>query len=390
MLRILVCVGHYLPGYKGGGPIRSIANLVDVLGDEYDFNIMTSDRDLGDHVPYPGIQSGVWQAQGKSKVLYLSPKEQTFYAWYKYLRTFTYDLVYLNSCFTRSTIYILILRLLGLIPRVPLVLAPRGEFSPGALDIKTYKKRPYLLLSNVTGMYKAIIWHATSSDELDDIRKQIVGSPSITFAGTPSIQIASDVASINIPPRLAHSTTKKHGELHVIFLSRISRKKNLHYALNLLGYVTGDVYFDIYGPIEDKAYWQECQQLIDRLPLHVRAQYCGMVPHQQVAQVFASHDLFLFPTRGENFGHVILESLKVGCPVLISDQTPWHDLEENGVGWELPLSDLDRFKSILETCIVMDQVEYTRMSISAQEYASRYCKRQTETIQQEYRELFSV
>ena len=31
----------------------------------------------------------------------------------------------------------------------------------------------------------------------------------------------------------------------------------------------------------------------------------------------------VFPTRGENFGHVIPEALSAGTPILLSDQTHW-------------------------------------------------------------------
>lgn len=48
MKNILILMGRYLPGYKDGGPVRTIVNLVDILGNEYNFNIMTSDRDHGD------------------------------------------------------------------------------------------------------------------------------------------------------------------------------------------------------------------------------------------------------------------------------------------------------------------------------------------------------
>ena len=55
--------------------------------------------------------------------------------------------------------------------------------------------------------------------------------------------------------------------------------------------------------------------------------------------------MFFLPTLGENFGHVIAES-----PVLISDQTPWRNLKNHGVGWDLPLNDPDSFrKAIVES-----------------------------------------
>ena len=72
MLRILIVVGRYLPGFRAGGPIRSIANTVDWLGDEFEFQIVTADRDIGDKCPYPGIRRDDWQMVGKGQVRYVS------------------------------------------------------------------------------------------------------------------------------------------------------------------------------------------------------------------------------------------------------------------------------------------------------------------------------
>jgi hypothetical protein len=52
---VLVLVGTYLPGYKAGGPLRSIANLVATLGLEFHFRIVTLDRDLGDKLPFLSV-----------------------------------------------------------------------------------------------------------------------------------------------------------------------------------------------------------------------------------------------------------------------------------------------------------------------------------------------
>ncbi|MNF89332.1 Glycosyl transferases group 1 [compost metagenome] len=73
----------------------------------------------------------------------------------------------------------------------------------------------------------------------------------------------------------------------------------------------------------------------------------------EVQKVFSQYDLFFFPTRGENYGHVIAESLSVGTPVLLSDQTPWRDLEPQGLGWDISLASpkvfaekIDQFASL--------------------------------------------
>ena len=70
---ILIALPHYRPGWKAGGPTRTIANLVEHLGDEFSFRILTSDRDYGDERAFPGIEADRWRRVGKADVLYMSP-----------------------------------------------------------------------------------------------------------------------------------------------------------------------------------------------------------------------------------------------------------------------------------------------------------------------------
>jgi len=109
-------------------------------------------------------------------------------------------------------------------------------------------------------------------------------------------------------------------------------------------------------------------EIINRLSENINVLYCGSVKHEDVSRVMQEHDLFLFPTLGENFGHVILEALCGGCPVLISDQSPWRDLEEKGVGWDLPLNKPELFREVLQRCVVMNNEEYLKLSQKAREY----------------------
>ena len=54
--RILVLIEYYLPGHKSGGPVRTVANMVDQLSDHSSFWIVTRDHDFLDQAPYPGIE----------------------------------------------------------------------------------------------------------------------------------------------------------------------------------------------------------------------------------------------------------------------------------------------------------------------------------------------
>ncbi|HBI22280.1 MAG TPA: group 1 family glycosyltransferase, partial [Legionella sp.] len=132
-----------------------------------------------------------------------------------------------------------------------------------------------------------------------------------------------------------------------------SPTKNLYFALQVLERIESTLVFDVYGPIEDKEYWQVCLDLIEQLPSNIVVNYMGTVTPAQVADVFSAYDLFFFPTLGENYGHVIAESMSVGTPVLLSDQTPWQNLEDDRLGWDLPL-DLALFGRKVEEVASMD------------------------------------
>src|SRR5690554_3127969 len=108
--KILVFRDYYLPGFKSGGPIRSLANLVEMLGDEYDFRIVTADRDEGDVEAYDSVEVGAWNSVGKAQVYYVPAEQNPISVISKLLKQEKYDLIYLNSFFSsRYTILPLLL-----------------------------------------------------------------------------------------------------------------------------------------------------------------------------------------------------------------------------------------------------------------------------------------
>lgn len=361
-MKILILSDFYLPGYKAGGPIRSLANLVDNLGEEFSFNVVTKDRDFKDTKPYLGITADKWNKFGKARILYCSPGNTGFSTMRHIICNTPHDLLYLNSFFSQIfTIQPLFLRRLGLITRKPIVIAPRGEFSPGALKLKSFKKHFYLAMAKALRLYHGVIWQASNKNEETNIRRW--------FGDYVLVIIAP-----NLPKRIYVTNYKSvhrkktKGCLKVMFLSRISRKKNLNSALKILKDLKGRIQFNIYGPLEDKRYWEECQNIMSSLPRNIECQYRGVVQHNQVIPVMMENDLFFLPTLGENFGHVILEAFIAGCPVLLSDQTPWRDLEKKGIGWDLPLDQPKRFQTVLKKCLEMDQDEYSEWSKRARRY----------------------
>ena len=96
---ILCLISEYLPGFRSGGPIRTIANLINQLGDEFEIRVICRDRDLGDSFSYSNIKIDRWNTVGKAKVFYASNKMISFSGMGKLLKETRYDILYLNSFF---------------------------------------------------------------------------------------------------------------------------------------------------------------------------------------------------------------------------------------------------------------------------------------------------
>lgn len=358
---VFVLNDHYLPGYKAGGPIRTISNIVSRLSDHIDFKVITGDRDLGDTKPYPEITADVWLRGEHSEVLYLSPGLRSTIQLCRVLITSHYDTLYLNSLFSRKfTMLPLLLFWLKLTPCRQVVVASRGSCATSALDIKQLRKSLFLKIARSIGLFKGIVWHASSEHEAADIIA-LFGRSSDVFTVTAPVVIAPDMPALTLDNSII-TRVKLPGAVRIIFLGRIAKMKNLDFALSLLHDLKGEVVFDIYGPSEDKLYWEECTKLIDTLPPNIKVHYCGVVEHDNVNGIFKNYHLLLLPTLGENFGHVILESLVNGCPVIISNRTPWRNLEKEGVGWDLPLEHAALFSEALQRCVEMSQSDYDTLS----------------------------
>lgn len=366
--KILVFAAFYSPAVKGGGPIQSIKNLVDNLSDENDFYIITSDRDLGDHTPFSDINFNTWVNVGNAHVCYLDTQKTKLSNFISLINSVDYDLIYLNSFFSfRYSILPIILYKTKYITVKPIILAPRGEFSLGALKLKKTKKNLYIFLAKLLSMYNNVLWQGTASEEKNDILR--------VFGEKANVMVASNLTADYSGLEYTKNIEKNRGSIKIIFLSRIHPKKNLKQALLFLSKVNGKVEFNIYGPIEDTAYWTDCEEIISNFPPNILVSYKGVVKHEDIIEIFREHHIFLFPTLGENFGHVIFEALIGGCPLIISDQTPWRNLEGQGIGFDIELSNDNKFIEKIQYFIEMSKEELEIYSKKSFYFGKNYSRK---------------
>ena len=372
-MKILIIMGGFLPGKKYGGPPVSVDNFCSLMKESTDCYIITHNHDMGEETPYKGIADG-WNDRGNAKVIYLSNNEYCSSTFEQVIKDLQPDYIYLQGLFQECILPCL---RLAKSHKVKVVLAPRGELCAGAFK-KKYKKVPYILYLRMIGLLKNVTFQSTSDEETIAIGKWLGARPE-------SIHFLTNIPSI--PHGLPQRTEKKEGEGHFVFISRILWKKNLLRAIKYLNGIKGRVIFDIYGPKEDEGYWKDCEKAISELPSNVTVNYCGVLSHDDIHKTFNKYDAFLFPTLSENYGHVIAEALVTGCVPIISDQTPWNDMNEAGAGWALPLESEDGFKRAIQKIVDCDEASIHSIRQNIDKYVAT--KLQIDIQREEYLKIFN-
>ena len=372
--KILILNPYYLPGYRSGGPQRTVENLVDYFGKRYDIYILTQDHDFGDTTRYEGIVTNTWTEVGDAKVMYVSTRD---YQWKAIKKAYAqFDVIYSCGLFERNTVALLLIHRFSSSHNKKVYIAPMGVFSEGAFYNKSHaKKRLFVSLYNFVGAFKNIKWSFTTSEEArmaERILKRTINADEYIIAEDLPRKV-----DFNRYRAIAADSAKEAGKLNLVYISRIPPKKNLLYALELLSFeYNGQIAYDIYGVREDEKYWRACEEKMSGLPENIHVNYRGELTPQQVVDTFSGYDAFLFPTKGENYGHIIYEALSAGCVPIISNLTPWKGECALAHG----LDDADAFREDIRRLMGMERRELIKLKNACIDYAeSAYIKSTADT-----------
>lgn len=364
---ILILTDWFFPGFRAGGPIQSCVNLVRALEKEYNIYILTSSKDFGASKPYDSIKENEWLDFGeKSKVCYLSDEKMTLTGISERIKEVNSDFVYLNSMYSKVfTIYPLISVLYKKVAASKVILAPRGMLKASAIEFKKRKKNIFLSIFRFLGIHQKITFHATNETEQKEI-STIFRTKKLDIAVIPNLPVH--------PIEKCTLIKKEEKHLKLFYLSRIHPIKNLNIVIQSLSKIKKDfkIHFDIGGFVEDETYWEKCLADIKLLPNNIKVEFIGKVNKEDVLDEIQKRHFFILPTQGENFGHAIFESFASGRPVIISNTTPWIDLEEKRVGWEVSLDDNGKFVTAIEKAALFNQESYDDLCQNSLSFAKNY------------------
>lgn len=359
MKKIIFFIDHFLPGYKFGGPVKSLSNLINSINRNYSSYVFTKNRDFNESKPYKNIKFGPINKNNRVKVYY--EPNFSFYRILKFIYSTKPDFIWLNSYFSILSIKVLIIsKFISL--NKPIVLSVRGELSQKSLSFKSYKKRLYIGFFGVFLNSPKIIFHVTSIDEKKCVKDLF---PEAEIFQIPNIP--------NVPKKYNMPLFKKN-YLRVIYLSRITPKKNLLFALKILMNKNINVHkivFDIYGTIEDPVYFKKCLAVMKNQPKNIQIKYRGEIKPSNVYTTLINYNCFFLPTYNENYGHSIVEAMQVGLVPLISDQTPWFFKHRLDGGFSINLNNKDKFIDSINWLGSLTPNEYKKISINSMKYISK-------------------
>lgn len=375
---VVILYGYFYPAYKAGGPIQSLTNLIISLKSDYRIFVYTSAYDLNEHEPHAGIKTDCWRdvtipLSGTSiKVWYATGPKAGINGMRKAINETGASIFYINGMFSYAFTIVPLL----LYRRQTKIICPRGMLQKGALAGKPLKKKLYLWGLKISGLCRNAYWHATNEEEQQDIRA--------VFGDTAKVVVAGNIP--RKPLDVISPVNKRNGQLHLIYLSLITAKKNLLQLLNIIELMEEKISLHIYGPVKDESYWNKCLEAIKRSGGKI--EYKGDVRPDKVQEIFEKYDASILLTKGENFGHALYESFSVGRPVITSYFTPWNQLDEKRAGWNVDISVPGEISSVLKKLCDMEKTEYDNYCNGAHQLAKGYYQGMIVEIEK-YRKMFT-
>jgi glycosyltransferase involved in cell wall biosynthesis len=335
-----------------------MANLLERKSHEIAFRVLTRHHDYLDPEPYSSVPSGKWVACPGGLVYYAKDAEW-FSCFLETIRTWQPDWIYLNGLFAPMTRKILY----ATKPGVPMVLAPHGNLGPAALKQGWFKKQLWLIITKDIGRFRHIRWHAASAREADQIRNHIGSKLSlITLPMAPATNTPK-------PPQIP----REKGILKLVYFGRLSPEKNLNFAFDRLHEFADtrpdiQVYYDLYSA--DKSAISIPSPLPDNLTIN----HCPGLPADALRDTIMAggYSAVLMPSLTENFSYTVLESMQAAVSPLISDQTPWRNLNTDEIGWDLPLSARQAWLDALHQLADETPEEWQKRRARVHAYATRW------------------
>lgn len=370
MTKIFITIPWFVPAFRAGGPVQSVANLVKEYTEGVEYLIFCGDTDLNG-AELENIKTDEWTSfNGCTKVWYAKPgnRSETLL---KLVEKEKPAILYIIGMF--SWHFNIVPMMYCKEPRK--ILSSRGMLHPGALSQKKWKKKIYLQLFKMLEYQYKVSFHATDAVEAEYIRSYFGEPVTVFVAGNFPVKVG-----------LLPLPLKEPGKLKLVSVALISPMKNILLVLHALSNIKLQVQYDVYGPVKDEDYLDLCKEQVKGLPDNIKVYFHKEIEPARVKEVLEEAHVFILPSKSENFGHAMYEALSAGRPLITSYDTPCKELLESTAGLNVSVNDTAGLENAIHFFAQMDAEEILKWSKGAAAYAEK--KVDVEEIRKEYKEMF--
>lgn len=252
----------------------------------------------------------------------------------------------------------------------PYVVMPHGMLDPYSLSVKARKKSIYLQLFESRNLARAQRMIYTTSEE--ERLAALAGLPLPPGELVPLGARASSASIDDLRPHFLERFPQAEGKRRLLFLGRLHHKKGLDRILNSLQHVRQsipNVLLIVAGDGEPQ-YTRHLRQLVSSLALDEHVLFVGHLDGDLKWASFAAAELFLLPSRQENFAIAVAEAMQMGIPVVITDKVnTWPYVEEAGAGVVLADRDINVLLPRAIETLLMDDASRSKMTVQGSRYA---------------------
>ncbi len=222
--------------------------------------------------------------------------------------------------------------------QIPYVISTRGMMAAWALQHKALKKRIAWMLYQKHDLQKADRIVVSSEFEKSEVMRLL---PQSSFDVMPN--------GCHPKPEIPEAKTsmlEENGVRWALALGRLHPVKGYEELIGAWAAVAPKGWkLAIAGPDESN-HLNTLKSVVARHGLDGQVIFLGAVDDHQKWQLFEQCELFLAPSRTENFGMAIAEALQSGTPVITTTGTPWEMIPARNCGWWIELDD-EALKSAL-------------------------------------------
>lgn len=378
--RVLIAIDWYRPAHKAGGPITSIENLINLLGNEphLQFYIVCSCLDYGQPNPLQ-VPQQTWVTEGKAQVQYWHPKKLGWREWLNIYNDLQPHIIHMQGIWS-PRFSILPLMVAHWYKRARIVVSPRGMLTLQALKQNRIPKALVAVVLKTFGLYKNVLFHSTNDQETQEIQQFIKQPIQLQMPNVPR-NLGEMMSQVSAQP------PKSKGTLRWLFIGRLSPEKNPLLILEALKELSMPTEGYFIGGSNNENYLQQFNNQLQALPTHHKVTYLGEMLLEDMIEYLGWTHVLINASISENFGHAMAEALSAGVPIVVGPNTPWQHLWEEKAGCVVPYTALG-FVEAMKKLGDMDGSEFAEFQAGAVNHFLIQCAI-TET-KAKYLQLYSL